>query len=194
MRSLHHEVELGVVIGKKAVQISPQEAMEHVAGYTLALDMTARDLQDEAKSKGLPWTEAKGHDTFCPVSDFIEKNKIPDPHNIELWLKVDDQVKQKGNTKDMIFKWVAVVSRSNLILGWSSGSACSLVIRDINSHYRLPEMISYISHVMTLEPGDLILTGTPSGVGPVPAGSVITCGITGVIDMKFPVIARKSKL
>lgn len=115
MRSLHHEVELGVVIGKKAVQISPQEAMEHVAGYTLALDMTARDLQDEAKSKGLPWTEAKGHDTFCPVSDFIEKNKIPDPHNIELWLKVDDQVKQKGNTKDMIFKWVVVVSRSNLI-------------------------------------------------------------------------------
>ncbi len=104
VRSLHHEVELGIVIGKKAVQISPQEAMEHVAGYTLALDMTARDLQDEAKSKGLPWTEAKGHDTFCPVSDFIEKNKIKDPHNIELWLKVDDQVKQKGNTKDMIFK------------------------------------------------------------------------------------------
>jgi len=55
-------------------------------------------------------------------------------------------------------------------------------------------MISYISHVMTLEPGDVILTGTPSGVGPVAAGSVITCGITGLIDMKFPVVARKAKL
>jgi acylpyruvate hydrolase len=103
---LHHEVELGVVIGKKASQISAQQAMEHVAGYTLALDMTARDLQDEAKAKGLPWTEAKGHDTFCPVSDMIDKSKIADPHNIELWLKVDGQLKQKGSTADMIFKYV----------------------------------------------------------------------------------------
>ncbi len=80
------------------------------------------------------------------------------------------------------------------MIWWYLDPVLSDQIRDTNLRWRLPEMISYISHVMTLEPGDVILTGTPSGVGPVAAGSEITCGITGVIDMKFPVIARKAKL
>jgi acylpyruvate hydrolase len=67
--------------------------------------MTARNLQTKAKEKGLPWTQAKGYDTFCPIAgQVIPKEKIPDPHNIELWLKVDGTIKQKGKTNQMIFK------------------------------------------------------------------------------------------
>lgn len=86
--SLHHEVELGVVIGHAGSQISETEALEHVGGYVLALDMTARDFQDDAKKKGHPWTLAKAFDTSCPVSAFIPLEKIPDPQNVHLWLKV----------------------------------------------------------------------------------------------------------
>lgn len=155
--SLHHEIELGVVIGSKCSKVDEQDVMSHVSGYVLALDMTARDFQDEAKKKGHPWTLAKGFDTSCPISSFIPKEKIPDPHNIELWCSVNGTLKQKGYTKDMIFK--------------------------------LPSLISYISTYFTLEVGDLILTGTPAGVGPVKPGDIIEGGITGVIKMLFPVEA-----
>jgi len=102
---LHHEVELGVVIGKGGRDISADVAMQHVSGYVLALDMTARSLQNEAKKAGLPWSAAKGYDTFCPVSSFIEKSKIDNPQNVNLWLKVNGQTKQDGNTTDMIFTY-----------------------------------------------------------------------------------------
>jgi len=97
------------------------------------------------QKKGYPWAFAKGADTFCPVGKFIPKSLIPDPNNVNLWLKVDNIIKQNGNTKDLIFK--------------------------------IPQLLSYISNVMTLEPGDLVLTGTPEGVGPVNAGQVITAGL-----------------
>jgi len=129
--------------------------MKHVGGYVLALDMTARDFQEEAKKKGHPWTMAKGFDTSCPISSFIPIEKIPNPHDVELYLKVNDVLKQQGSTKDMIF--------------------------NINT------LISYISKYFTLEAGDLVLTGTPSGVGPVESGDVVECGIKNLISMKFPV-------
>uniref|UniRef100_H2Y0X5 Oxaloacetate tautomerase FAHD1, mitochondrial n=1 Tax=Ciona intestinalis TaxID=7719 RepID=H2Y0X5_CIOIN len=153
--TLHHEVELGIVISKKGGDIQTDKAMDHVGGYVLALDMTARDWQDVAKSQGKPWSMAKGFDTACPVSDFIEKDKISDPHNIKLWLKVNNEMKQNGSTKDMIFN--------------------------------IPYLIHYVSTVMHLEEGDVILTGTPEGVGPVKSGDVMECGIESVISMKFPV-------
>jgi acylpyruvate hydrolase len=78
--------------------------MEHVAGYALAIDCTARNLQNEAKKKGLPWSTAKGFDTFSPISEFVSKEQIPDAHNVDLWLKVNDKFRQQGNTKDMIFR------------------------------------------------------------------------------------------
>lgn len=78
--------------------------MEHVAGYALAIDCTARNLQNEAKKKGLPWSTAKGFDTFSPISEFVPKEQIPDAHNVDLWLKVNDKFRQQGNTKDMIFR------------------------------------------------------------------------------------------
>ena len=76
------------MIGKQGRDIPSTSAMSYIVGYTLALDMTARNLQEEAKTKGLPWSAAKGFDTFCPVGGFIKKQRIPDPHNVDLWLKV----------------------------------------------------------------------------------------------------------
>lgn len=87
-KEIHHEVELGVVIGKRGRDVEEKQALDYVAGYCLALDMTARSLQETAKKAGLPWTRAKGYDTFCPVSRFIHKEEIKDPQNVELWLKV----------------------------------------------------------------------------------------------------------
>jgi len=101
--SLHHEIELGIVIGEKGSDIAQSKAMDHVAGYILALDMTARDFQNIAKKEGSPWEMAKSFDTSCPVSPFIPKSSIPDPQNVELWCKVNGALKQRGNTKDMIF-------------------------------------------------------------------------------------------
>jgi 2-keto-4-pentenoate hydratase/2-oxohepta-3-ene-1,7-dioic acid hydratase in catechol pathway len=110
-------------------------------GYCLSIDMTARNVQDEAKNKGLPWSIAKGFDTFLPISKFIPKSVIPDPHNVELSLTVNGETKQSDSTSLMIF--------------------------------RIPRQLSDISKVMTLETGDLVLTGTPKGVGPVSVGDVI---------------------
>ena len=155
-KKLHHEVELGVVIGKTAISVSESNAMDHVGGYALALDMTARDIQDAAKKLGWPWTFAKGFDSALPISDFIPKIEIANPDNVHLWLKVDGELRQDGNTQDFIFK--------------------------------IPQLISYISQSITLEEGDLILTGTPEGVSPVEPGQTIVCGLADKIEMTFPVI------
>ncbi|KAI4364457.1 hypothetical protein MLD38_020547 [Melastoma candidum] len=159
LESLHHEVELAVVIGRKARDVAESAAMDHVAGYAVALDMTAREIQASAKAAGLPWTVAKGQDTFTPISSVLDKSAVPDPDNLELWLKVDDEVKQKGSTSDMMFK--------------------------------IPYLVSHISSIMTLFEGDVILTGTPEGVGPVKIGQRITAGITGLIDVHFNVGPRR---
>ncbi|KAM0928233.1 hypothetical protein ACQ4PT_002357 [Festuca glaucescens] len=174
LESLHHEVELAVVISRRARDVPEASAMDFVGGYALALDMTARDLQSVAKSAGLPWTLAKAQDTFTPISAVVSlcfpysksgvvggsvpKSAIPNPDDLELWLKVDDELKQKGPTSDMIFK--------------------------------VPFLISYISSIMTLMEGDVILTGTPEGVGPVRIGQKIKAGITGIIEAEFDVQRR----
>ena len=142
---MHHEVELGVVIGKGGTDISEFNAMEHIGGYLLALDMTAQDLLDFAKTNGHPWALAKSWKSSCPINDFIPKDKIPNPAELNLWLKVNGKLKQDGNTMDMIFK--------------------------------VPFLISFISRYFTLEEGDVILTGTPSGVGPVTNGDTIQAGL-----------------
>lgn len=143
------------MIGQSGSNIEENEAMKHVGGYVLALDMTARDFQREASKKGQPWLLAKGFNTSCPISDFIPKDELPDPDNVQLWLKIDGTVKQDGNTVDMIFK--------------------------------IPYLISYISNFVTLEEGDLILTGTPAGVSTVIAGQQITAGLSESVKMSFSV-------
>ncbi|KAG0362165.1 hypothetical protein BC939DRAFT_399526 [Gamsiella multidivaricata] len=163
---VHHEVELGVVIGKDGRDIPASEAHKHIAGYTLALDMTARNLQDVAKKAGLPWSAAKGYDTFTPVGELIPKEQIPDTNNVDLKLTIDGITKQNGNTKDMIFK--------------------------------VPMLIEYVSSIMKLQEGDVILTGTPAGVGPIKPGETVACelGTEGKIlsQLKFPVIERPKKV
>ncbi|KAL4271819.1 hypothetical protein GQ457_13G005740 [Hibiscus cannabinus] len=108
--SLHYEVELAVVMGKTARDVPEKTAMDYVGGYALALDMTAREIQSVAKSAGLPWTVAKGQDTFTPISSILSMSMVPDPDNLELWLKVDEEIRQKGSTKDMIFKIPYLIS------------------------------------------------------------------------------------
>ena len=157
--SLHHEVELGIVISRKGKHIPVKEAMNYLGGYVLAIDMTARDLQSAAKSEGRPWSVAKGMDTFCPVSPLLSEAIIPNPHSALIWLKVDDKIAQSGNTKDMIFP--------------------------------IPDIISYVSDRFTLEPHDLILTGTPEGVGPVQVGQRITAGVGDSFKMEFEIIEDK---
>jgi 2-keto-4-pentenoate hydratase/2-oxohepta-3-ene-1,7-dioic acid hydratase in catechol pathway len=154
-QSLHHEVELGVVIGKKGRHIPEQNAMDHVLGYLVALDITARDIQSEAKKNGWPWAVAKGFDTFAPLSDVIMKEKVINPMNLDLELKINGEVKQKANTNQMI--------------------------------YSMERIISFISEIMTLMPGDLILTGTPEGVGEIKEGDILEARLGKLCFLKVDV-------
>jgi acylpyruvate hydrolase len=101
--NLHHEIELGVIIGKKGRDITTDNAMEYVSGYFLGLDMTAREIQGEAKKQGLPWSIAKGYDTFGPVSPPINKDLIPDPSKLRMELKVNGKIKQNCTTDLLLF-------------------------------------------------------------------------------------------
>lgn len=133
----------------RKVQDLPQEdeegALDAIAGYAVSIDMTARDVQEEAKKKSMPWTAAKGFDTFLPVSNFIPKSAISDPHDVELWLTVNGRDRQRDSTGLMLF--------------------------------RIPRILSEISRVMKLEKGDIVLTGTPKGVGKVEVGDVMRAGV-----------------
>ncbi|PUZ56675.1 hypothetical protein GQ55_5G346600 [Panicum hallii var. hallii] len=161
LESLRHEAEFAVIISRRARDVPEASAMDYIGGYALALDMTAKELQLAAKAAGDSWAMAKGQDTFTPISAVIPKSAVTDPHDLELWLKVDDELRQKGSTGDMIFK--------------------------------IPYLVSYISSIMTLMEGDVILTGTPAGTGPVRVGQKIKAGITGFADndMEFDVQRRK---
>ncbi len=154
-KKIHHEVELGIVIEKKGKNIKKNEAMNHVLGYVLGLDITARDIQSKAKEKGWPWSISKGFDTFAPISNLILKEKIPDPLNQEIWLKVNGKIRQKSNTNLMIFK--------------------------------IEEIIEFISKIMTLEEGDLILTGTPEGVSEIKNKDTIKAGLGDILSLTINV-------
>ncbi len=151
-RRVEHEVELAVIIGKKAKNVDIDSVMNYVYGYTIILDITARDLQAEAKKKGLPWSVSKGFDTFAPIGPRIVPRDDIDPSSLHIWLKVNGELRQDGNTKDMIFS--------------------------------VPFLVSYISKIMTLEPGDIIATGTPAGVGPLENGDFVEAGIDGIGILK----------
>lgn len=149
----HHEVELALLIGKKASAVPPEKALQHLAGYGVAIDMTLRDVQDQLKSKGLPWDIAKGFDTSCPLSDFVPTSSVADPNNLTLGLSVNGVPRQKGTTADMI--------------------------------HAVEAIISYASGIFTLEPGDVILTGTPAGVGQVLSGDVMEAEVASVGRIKI---------
>ena len=126
------EVELGIVIGDKARSISETKAMQAVAGYTIVNDVSERAYQLDAAAG--QWTRGKGCDTFCPVGPWlVTKEEVSRPQNLSIWLELNNQKMQDGNTKTMVFS--------------------------------IKELVSYVSHFMTLYPGDIIATGTPPGVG-----------------------------
>ncbi|MCL4152666.1 UNVERIFIED_CONTAM: hypothetical protein GTU68_031962 [Idotea baltica] len=125
------EVELAVIIGEKASYVSEAEAMNHVAGYAVHNDVSERAFQLE---HGGQWVKGKSADTFAPIGPYlVPVSEVADPHNLNLWLKVNGETLQDGNTSDLIFN--------------------------------IPNLVSYLSQYMTLLPGDVISTGTPSGVG-----------------------------
>ena len=156
---VHHEVELAVVVGKRGKDIVKDDARDHILGYMVGLDITARDVQMEAKKKGLPWTEAKGYDTFAPVGNEIMDANDHDWRSRSIWLDVNGERRQESNTD---------------LLLWP-----------------VERIISDLSRIMTLEEGDIIMTGTPSGVGPLVPGDIVKAGIEGIGDLEIKVAASK---
>jgi acylpyruvate hydrolase len=117
----HHEVELTVLLGKSGKNIPAERAMEYVAGYGVGLDMTLRDVQDEAKKKGLPWSAAKGFDTSAPVSEFLPASQIVDPHALEVELRVNGRQRQRSSTSRFIFQIPALLAYLSRILTLERG-------------------------------------------------------------------------
>jgi len=151
----HHEVELAVLIGKTGSRLTEAEAMEIVAGYGVAIDLTLRDVQSRLKEKGLPWEIAKGFDTACPLSEFVPAAAVTDPHNLQLSIKVNGEIRQAGNTR--------------------------LMMRTI------PRFISEVSAIFTLQPGDILLTGTPAGVSRIVSGDQVEAEIEQIGRLKIGV-------
>ncbi|MDV6227824.1 fumarylacetoacetate hydrolase family protein [Nitratireductor aquimarinus] len=151
------EVEMGVVIGSRAKYISEAEAMDHVAGFCLINDLSERRFQSE---RGGQWTKGKSHDTFGPIGPWlVTRDEIADVQDLDMWLDVDGERRQTGNTGTMIFG--------------------------------VAELVSYLSQFMTLEPGDVISSGTPPGVGLgmkpptfLREGQVVRLGISGLGEQR----------
>lgn len=120
-RELHYEVEMVVVVGKDGRAIPRASALDHVAGYAVGLDMTLRDVQADAKKKGLPWSVAKGFDTSAPVSDAVSRTRVTDPHDLILTLKVNGDVRQRASTGEMIFKVEDLISYLSTIFTLERG-------------------------------------------------------------------------
>ena len=116
-----HEVELAVIIGKKGKNIPRAKAMDHVLGYTILMDLTARDIQWEAKEKGLPWTVAKGFDTFAPIGPRVVDKRELDINDLEIGLKVNGEVRQLSRTSKMIFKIDEIIEHVSSIMTLEKG-------------------------------------------------------------------------
>lgn len=135
---VHYEAEVVVAISKTGKNISHGSALDHVAGYGVGIDFTARDIQRISKKQGHPWAIPKGFDDFAPISEFLPADQIDDPSEMDLKLFHNGFVKQHGNTSEMLFP--------------------------------IENLITFLSQIYTLHPGDLIFTGTPEGVGQVQSG------------------------
>ncbi|MCX5805592.1 MAG: fumarylacetoacetate hydrolase family protein [Proteobacteria bacterium] len=152
-REVHYEGELALIIEGKTRNVSIQDAPRHIAGYTCANDVTARDLQREDGQ----WTRAKSFDTFCPLGPGIVSNV--DPTNLDICTRVNGVERQRSNTKKMIFN--------------------------------VFELVSFVSGIMTLLPGDVIITGTPPGVGSIEAGDIVEVEIEGIGILRNTIIRRE---
>ena len=149
---LHYEIELILLIGNTIKNANDAEAEEAIIAYGVGLDMTLRDLQNELKAKGSPWTTAKVFDSSAVLGDFISSDNYRLNGDERIWLSVNDDMKQNSFLKNMLFDSTTLVK--------------------------------YISSRMTLEPGDLIFTGTPEGVGRVVHGDKLEGGIQNIGGVK----------
>jgi fumarylpyruvate hydrolase len=152
--NLHHEIELVVAIGSSVVDESATTALQHVWGYAVGVDLTRRDLQDEAKATRRPWDLAKGFDASGPLSPLLPVGDAGGKAG-RIWLSVDGELRQEGDLADQIWP--------------------------------VADVIAQLSTSVALQPGDLIMTGTPSGVGPIERGQTVAGGIDGIGEVTFTV-------
>lgn len=117
----HHEVELAVLIGKEGKNIQPEDALEHAAGYGVAIDLTLRDVQNKLKDKGHPWEIAKAFDTSCPLSDFVPADAVEDPQDLNLKLSVNGELRQDGNSSDMMRSVAQIIAEMSYYFTLEAG-------------------------------------------------------------------------
>jgi fumarylpyruvate hydrolase len=151
----HHEIELVVAIGSAGSDIAVEDALNHVFGYAVGLDMTRRDLQLALRDKGRPWELGKAFDQSAPIAPLHRASEIGHIDRGALWVQVNGEDRQRTDLSKLI---------------WS-----------------VPEIIANLSTYFELQPGDLLYTGTPEGVGPVHRGDIMTGGITGLGELSVKV-------
>jgi 2-keto-4-pentenoate hydratase/2-oxohepta-3-ene-1,7-dioic acid hydratase in catechol pathway len=151
------EVELAFIVKDKCKDIIADEVYDHILGYSVFNDVTARKMQTKDILSQKPWFRSKSFDTFGPIGPVIKKvDEIRDPHNLDITLKVNGEIKQSSNTQYLLFK--------------------------------IPETFEYITQLFTMEPGDIIATGTPGGIGPVKPGDIIEATIEDIGTLTNKVI------
>jgi fumarylpyruvate hydrolase len=150
-KNLHHEIELVVAIGRGGKNIQASDALQHVYGYAVGLDMTRRDLQGEMKKQGRPWCIGKGFDHSAPIGPITPAEQAGDVARAEIYITVNGQDRQRSNTSQLI--------------------------------WNIAETIEHLSAAWELQPGDLIFTGTPEGVGAVVAGDTMIGGVAGLGEL-----------
>jgi fumarylpyruvate hydrolase len=155
-KNLHHEIELVVAIGKGGKNIKAADALSHIYGYAVGLDMTRRDLQNDMKKQGRPWCIGKGFDHSAPIGPITPAALASDVANAEIYVQVNGQDRQRSNTSQLI--------------------------------WNIAETIEHLSAAWELQPGDLIYTGTPEGVGAVVAGDTLVGAVAGLGELKVKLI------
>ena len=155
-QNLHHEIELVVAIGKGGKNIKAADAMRHVYGYAVGLDMTRRDLQNDMKKQGRPWCIGKGFDHSAPIGPITPAALAGDVAHAEISIQVNGKDRQRSNTSQLI--------------------------------WNIAETIEHLSAAWELQPGDLIFTGTPEGVGAVVKGDIMVGSVTGLGELKVRLV------
>ena len=154
--NLHHEIELVVAIGKGGKNIAAADALSHIYGYAVGLDMTRRDLQNDMKKQGRPWSIGKGFDHSAPIGPITPAAQAGDVGKAGIWLQVNGVDRQRSNVAQLI--------------------------------WNIAETIEHLSAAWELQPGDLIYTGTPEGVGAVVTGDVLEGGVDGLGSIRLKLV------
>ena len=154
--NLHHEIELVVAIGKGGKNIAAADALSHIYGYAVGLDMTRRDLQNDMKKQGRPWSIGKGFDNSAPIGPITPAAQAGDVGKAGIWLQVNGVDRQRSNVAQLI--------------------------------WNIAETIEHLSAAWELQPGDLIYTGTPEGVGAVVTGDVLEGGVDGLGSIRLKLV------